>query len=203
MRHFFAAAPLAACCAFTPAQAGVFLQYGGVLRNGVTSFGMMFMSGKLKQDIAFGQTHLVTKDDFDTLQITVDWRDPNLPTGYERVYSYNLPGSIQTFTATLRGWQETNVIFDGWGPIWKDALIETTFAMPAQNHQGITQSLRISSQFYNMNMLDQAGNRPYFASMAFVPEPASWLLMLAGFGFTGTSLRAASQRRGSYNRRCS
>ena len=198
-----ATAALAALFSALPAQAGVFLQYGGLLRNGTQSFGWMTMFGKLRQDISFGLTRQVTAADFEALEISVLWQDFLPPDGHERIYHYTLPGALHTFSAMMRGWQETNVIIDSADPSWPNVAIESAFALPDPNHQGFTQPLRISNQNRMLRLLDQDGKRVWFASMSYVPEPASWSLMLAGFGMVGSGLRAASRQRGWYSRRYS
>lgn len=202
MRKFAIAAVAALICAPMAAQAGVFLQYGGLLRDPYQYFGWVTMTGKLHQDIAFGQTRQVTAADFEALEISVLWQDFLPPDGHERIYHFTLPGALHTFSATLRGWQDTNVIIDSADPSWPSVTIESDFALPDPNHQGFSQPLRISNQNRMLRLLDDGGRRVWFASMSYVPEPTSWAMMLAGLGMVGAGLRAARRQRGWYNPRC-
>lgn len=199
-----ATAALAALFSALPAQAGVFLQYGGEIRaeNGLPYIGVTTLSGKLFQDVALGQERFVTVNDFEYLDITIRLMRANIPNTLFPTYRFTKTDLV-SFSGTVTGWQETNAVFTSYYGMWLDAALSTGFKGPLFNDAYLTAPLRIQGAQGRFRYLGQDGERLADSRMSFVPEPASWSMMLAGFGLVGTGIRAASRKRGSYKPRYS
>ena len=204
MRPAFLSAAIAACCAFMPAQAGVFLQYDGSLRGSAPPWylGRAVMSGKLFQDVAIGQQRFVTADDFEYLDITLMLLRDNIPNGLFPAYRFT-KADLAQFSGTVTGWYDTNVVFIADHGAWSDAKVATGFQSALLNDAYLNVPIRIKSSQNAFDFTNEAGQRLALTHMSPAPEPASWAMLLTGFGLVGMGLRAASRKRDLYSRHCS
>lgn len=203
MRHLAAAVLLSSAFA-SAANAGVFLQYGGTIRayNGPPYIGVATLSGKLTQDVALGQERFVTASDFEFLEITIRLMRANIPNTLFPTYRFT-KADLVGFSGTVTGWQETNAVFTSDYGIWLDVSLSTSLKDPLFNDAYLKAPVRIQGAQGWFRYSGQNGERLADSRMSFVPEPASWSMMLAGFWLVGGMLRAASRKMGSYRPRYS
>lgn len=95
------------------------------------------------------------------------------------------------------------MVFTSYFGAWLDAKLLTGFQDPVFNDGHLTGPLRIQGAQGWFRYSGQNGERLADSRMSFVPEPASWSMMLAGFWLVGGMLRAASRRTGLYRPRYS
>jgi hypothetical protein len=85
---------------------------------------------------------------------------------------------------------------NAWGLVWDGDFIDIVFDLEPFDYQSLSYSLVASSgstelafAFYNEPSYFLLDNISLTADSGAIPEPASWALMIAGFGLVGSTLR--------------
>ena len=111
---------------------------------------------------------------------------------------------LGTLSAATPGWQNLSVTIDdttaaalpaGWGGVDSDGVLQlpsgVTFAEVLANVDQIEFTTFEPDRFYGFTIFDVAGdNFTVTAAAGVVPEPASWAMMIGGFGLVGGAVRS-------------
>ena len=126
------------------------------------------------------------------------------PEGEEAPPAATVYYQLGTISAATAGWQNFTVTIDdttaallpgGWGGVNGDGELQLpdglTFADVLANVDQIEFTTFEPGFFYGFTIFDVAGDNftVDFGSLAAVPEPASWAMMIGGMGVIGGSLR--------------
>jgi hypothetical protein len=140
---------------------------------------------------------------------------------YQDVFTFFL-GATTTISASL----STQSLFDQFGNvvsdmdfgnsidgIYLDSAIDNAFVSPVPNSEGLEVYTLASTLLapgyhtltvnYTVNTASEANGATYagpvFASVAAVPEPATWAMFVGAFGAVGASLRSRKRQLPAYN----
>jgi hypothetical protein len=143
------------------------------------------------------------------------------PGEYQDVYTFFL-GATSTISSSL----STQSLFDQFGNvvsdmdfgnsidgIYLDGAIDQSFVTPLPNSEGLevyTLASTLLSPGYHTLTVNYTVNTassgvgatyagPVFASVASVPEPATWAMFVGAFGAVGASLRSRKRQQPAFN----
>ena len=115
---------------------------------------------------------------------------------------------LGTLSAAVPGWQSLSVTIDdttatalppGWGGVDSDGVLQlpagVTFADVLADVDQIEFTTFEPDMFYGFTIFDVAGDNFTVSPAAAVPEPASWAMMIGGFGLVGGATRSRRRTR--------
>lgn len=155
--------------------------------GGGPNLGADFLAGDWVVSTGFGQT---SQPNFAFSQSGSSYL--NIASGFTSIFSFNY-GAFSNFTATV--YDGLNGSGTALGSISLAANNVNTFSPVAINFSGIGRSFAISGNANQFGFDDVTFNDDVSGA---VPEPATWALMLVGFGLVGGAMRRRQAVRVAY-----